>query len=561
MSHEIPGYLDSKVCRYGTSDESGQFPKKARLNLKILTWMELYANADTSFRAEMRDVCFDIARFIHGFDIPAVPRGAFSHKFALSDPYHHFLTSVAVNEETSTQHYSVSLYEIIDSTTGELCDSLHINFYVDLIWLVNQYMLAAQDPKMTVLYQYLHQRCLHDYMKMPFDITTVEIKMPQFGCHHPKISVLKYADEIRILISSANIYAEDWTIRTQELWISPLLSLLPKNTRPDLGESPTNFKKDFVRFLDSYQTPEIFDWLALIQRADFSSVNVFFVASVPGHHAGPDLDVWGHKKLAYILSHHVDLPKDEITWPIVAQSSALGVFGYNERCWLVSHIVNAMAGGKDRSLNTAIPEIKVIFPSVKNYHQSYDAQFNKTCLMYNSETHSRQLWMEKYLHQWKSDGASRTSAMPHSKSYTRISPDGTQILWFVLTSANLSKSAWGKMSRCGSAQYINNYEAGVVFIPKFIIQSTRFLVKGSSQRHVLGLVPPVRLRYDRRLAPFDPEMADDYNPGFDSFPEFLMFQSTRIPVDRSNGTHLPQFQLPYDWPLTPYDTDDEPFTN
>lgn len=59
--------------------------------------------------------------------------------------------------------------------------------------------------------------------------------------------------------------------------------------------------------------------------------------------------------------------------------------------------------------------------------------------------------------------------MPHCKSYTRISPDETEIAWFILTSANLSKAAWGKMIKKGTCLYIASYEAGVVFIPQIMV--------------------------------------------------------------------------------------------
>lgn len=58
--------------------------------------------------------------------------------------------------------------------------------------------------------------------------------------------------------------------------------------------------------------------------------------------------------------------------------------------------------------------------------------------------------------------------MPHCKCYTRISPDGTEIPWFLLTSANVSRGAWGKLLRGGICN-ITNYEAGVVFIPEIMV--------------------------------------------------------------------------------------------
>jgi len=62
--------------------------------------------------------------------------------------------------------------------------------------------------------------------------------------------------------------------------------------------------------------------------------------------------------------------------------------------------------------------------------------------------------------------------MPHIKSYTRISPDLKSIPWFVLTSANLSKAAWGSIKRHGYS--IENYEAGIIFVPKFIVSIILF---------------------------------------------------------------------------------------
>lgn len=59
--------------------------------------------------------------------------------------------------------------------------------------------------------------------------------------------------------------------------------------------------------------------------------------------------------------------------------------------------------------------------------------------------------------------------MPHMKCYARISPDESEMAWFILTSANLSKGAWGKMLKNGTVQALYNYEAGVLFLPQFIV--------------------------------------------------------------------------------------------
>ena len=62
--------------------------------------------------------------------------------------------------------------------------------------------------------------------------------------------------------------------------------------------------------------------------------------------------------------------------------------------------------------------------------------------------------------------------MPHIKSFTRLSTDDSKIWWFVLGSGNLSKAAWGYSQ--GSVYKILNYEACVVFIPKFFVRHKFF---------------------------------------------------------------------------------------
>jgi tyrosyl-DNA phosphodiesterase 1 len=62
--------------------------------------------------------------------------------------------------------------------------------------------------------------------------------------------------------------------------------------------------------------------------------------------------------------------------------------------------------------------------------------------------------------------------MPHIKSYCRFGKEGVH--WFLLTSANLSKAAWGafnKSAKFDAPLRVNNYEAGVLFLPKFVVST------------------------------------------------------------------------------------------
>ncbi|XP_058804386.1 probable tyrosyl-DNA phosphodiesterase [Phymastichus coffea] len=494
---------DIKICinedaKYGPND---MFDK--RLNMSVNTWMRVYSNLITpDDRAKFRNVSTAIAQTFRSDKTIISRHGTFATKFESSVPYNFFLSTVDELEETAKQSFSVAFHEILDYTGGEIVESLHLNYMVELLWIITEYMLAGQDPKMTILYGTLvDAQYIYD---IPFDINLVKVHTPKFGSHHSKVSILKYKNQsIRIIISTANYYYLDWQTRTQGLWISPVLPHLPENAEDTDGESVTNFKRDFIAYLSVYTVPDVYGWQALMHRTDFSAVKVFLLTSVPGYHEGHRIELYGHKRLFNILSKHAVLPQSAQEWPIIAQSSAIGVFGKGYHGWLQNQFAHTMAMEKDKSI-IKFPEFKYIFPSQLNYSQSFDSQMGVTCLMYNEDNHKKQPWIKSFLHEWKSDKIDRTRAMPHCKCYTRISPDETEIPWFVLTSANVSKGAWGKIMR-GRVFYINNYEVGVVFIPDILINQTAF------------------------------------------------------PIKNTENTKAPLFLLPYDLPLTPYKPIDEPF--
>lgn len=147
-----------------------------------------------------------------GLKASVVEPGEFALKYALSEPYHLFFTRVEEVKETYDQPLTITFPEILDISLGEIVESLHLNFMIDIGWLCLQYLLAAQSAKMIVLYE-----SRVDSEPLPANITAIEIPKPSaFGCHHTKVSVLKYKDDgIRIIVSTANIYSDDWENRTQ----------------------------------------------------------------------------------------------------------------------------------------------------------------------------------------------------------------------------------------------------------------------------------------------------------------------------------------------------------
>ena len=98
---------------------------------------------------------------------------------------------------------------------------------------------------------------------------------------------------------------------------------------------------------------------------------------------------------------------------------------------------------------------------------------------------------------WTKDGSSdfvtaRRRAMPHIKTWTRVSGDGSTVRWSILTSANLSGGAWGNVRDGGRTLFIMHWELGVLVTPSILGAPLR-TTQGSE-----GAIVPLALSRARR---------------------------------------------------------------
>lgn len=195
---------------------------------------------------------------------------------------------------------------------------------------------------------------------------------------------------------------------------------------------------------------------------------MFLVASVPGRHPVNENGCqYGHLRVAYLLHKH-SAPINESS-AIVAQSSSLGRFGKGPHDWLFGNFAKSFR--QDSSGQLKQPNVRIIYPTYNNVVNSHDGLRGGGCLPYGNFIHRYQRWLKRFLFQWHADGRCRTKAMPHVKSYCRWSEK--KLFWFILTSANLSKTAWGTLGKYPTLQ-MNNYEAGIIFLPKFLTNTSYF---------------------------------------------------------------------------------------
>lgn len=282
--------------------------------------------------------------------------------------------------------------------------------------------------------------------------------------------LLQYETGIRVVILTSNMIESDWNQKTQAIWMSDLLPPLPSDAL-SVDTSKTHFKTDLLEYLQTYRLPSINFWIALIKRHDFSSVNVFLIGSVPGTHSGPKLNSFGHMKLRQLLRQHCPASITS-NWGTVAQFSSIGSLGKKPDQWLTGEFEQTLNTTKSNRLASK-SAIKLVFPTVENVRKSLEGYIAGRSLPYRKEIDDRQLYLRSFMHKWSSNHINRSRASPHIKSYFRHSPEYSKVAWFVLTSANLSKAAWGQLQKKGVQLSILSYELGVLFVPSMFVSEIK----------------------------------------------------------------------------------------
>ncbi|XP_055291910.1 tyrosyl-DNA phosphodiesterase 1 isoform X3 [Moschus berezovskii] len=374
------------------------------------------------------------------------------------------------------------------------------NYCFDVEWLVRQYPPEFRKKPMLLVHGDKREAKAHLLAEAkPYgNVTLCQAKLDiAFGTHHTKMMLLLYEEGLRVVIHTSNLIREDWHQKTQGIWLSPLYPRIVHGT-PRSGESATHFKADLISYLAAYNAGPLKEWIDTIQEHDLSETNVYLIASTPGRFQGNQKDNWGHFRLRKLLKEHASpIPKAE-SWPVIGQFSSIGSMGADESKWLCSEFKESLVtlGRESRTLGSAVP-LHLIYPSVENVRTSLEGYPAGGSLPYSIQTAEKQNWLHSYFHKWSADTSGRSNAMPHIKTYMRPSPDFSQIAWFLVTSANLSKAAWGALEKNGTQLMIRSYELGVLFLPSaFGLDSFKVKQKffsGSSQEPTASFPVPYDL--------------------------------------------------------------------
>jgi len=322
--------------------------------------------------------------------------------------------------------------------------------------------------------------------------------MPEmFGTHHSKMLILfRHDNNAQVIIHTANMIPFDWANMTQALWKSPLLpkitSKLPLEST-EMG-SGSRFKADILNYLKAYDGKRTIcqPLVAELSKYDFSEIRAALVASVPGKQNMMDVEFlqtqWGWLGLQNVLK---SVPAVTDKQPeIVIQISSIATMGGTDK-WLDKTFFKAL--GTSSIDKGTVPKYRVIFPTADEIRRSLNGYRSGRAIhtKIQSAAQAKQVqYLKPLLCHWAGDGpqyasnssgstildGGRKRAAPHIKTYIRFSDSKKEwIDWILVTSANLSKQAWGEAPSKDGDVRICSYEIGVLVWPELYGQGAKMV--------------------------------------------------------------------------------------
>ncbi|MFH4979367.1 hypothetical protein AB6A40_006076 [Gnathostoma spinigerum] len=340
--------------------------------------------------------------------------------------------------------------------------SIHFNFMVDLEWFMKQFPVNCATMPISIIVGEKNGTDVGDVKRQVARLKATNVvvggaRLPiMYGTHHTKLSIFDNdKDEIHVIISTANLLQNDWESKTQAFY-----HCRSKAEQCDRDpEKCDMFRDDLMEYLKNYSSSR--DWQLIqywhdrISNADFSEIEAVIIPSAPGYHCGMKRENYGHMRLRKVLS----TKNINISHPtFIAQSSSIGSLGPKPDSWLTGQFLCSLAGG------AIVPgsSLRLIYPCVEDVRNSVEGYMAGNSLPYTKSTASRQSYLPVMMHKWRSECWGRTRAMPHIKSYCLLNGREHRPEWLLITSANISKAAWGELQKNETQLGVRSYELGVL---------------------------------------------------------------------------------------------------
>ncbi|KAJ6397057.1 hypothetical protein OIU77_021987 [Salix suchowensis] len=353
---------------------------------------------------------------------------------------------------------NTSCVSINDVIKGDILAAILSNYMVDMDWFTHVRQL--QKFLMSWLFMGRVKR------RKPANWIMHKPRLPiSFGTHHSKAMFLVYPRGVRVIVHTANLIFVDWNNKSQGLWMQDFPW---KEEEPGKG---CGFENDLVDYLSMLKWPEFIVKLpnlgsisinaSFFKKFDYSNAVVRLIASVPGYHTGANLRKWGHMKLRSVLQE-CTFDNEFKRSPLVYQFSSLGSL---DEKWMTELASSMSSGYAEDKTPLGLGEPQIIWPTVEDVRCSLEGYAAGNAIP-SPLKNVEKGFLKKYWAKWKASHTGRCRAMPHIKTFTRY--NGQKLAWFLLTSSNLSKAAWGALQKNNSQLMIRSYELGVLFLPSSI---------------------------------------------------------------------------------------------
>lgn len=320
-------------------------------------------------------------------------------------------------------------------------------------------------------------------------VKLIEITMPPFASHHTKLIINFYDNgECKIFLPSNNFTSMETNLPQQVCWCSPLLKIGKEGL-------PVPFKRSLIEYLNSYHLKDIDELITKsVEEVNFAPLSELeFVYSTPSKFQSSGLLSFYNKleKLSAGTS------ASDTAKHYLCQTSSIGTSlsrARDENLWthlmiplftgIMSPPAKDTAGRKKAEIlptNSLINEYSqrkikpyIIFPTEQEFvtsplKWSSSGWFH---FQYLQKKSYYEMLRNKFKVFYKQDPAMvtrrRGTTPAHSKFYMHCATNSTgpcdasqvfkELEWCLYTSANLSQTAWGTVSRKP-----RNYEAGVLY--------------------------------------------------------------------------------------------------
>lgn len=296
----------------------------------------------------------------------------------------------------------------------------------------------------------------------------------RYGVHHTKMFLIGYENGIRVVIYTANICPGDTHYKAQGAYVQDFPLKGHHNAAPSC-----QFETDLLSYICTYGYKTKHQWDGVnatqlteeLRRYDFSSAQVVLIPSTPGYHKIDRAEV-GLLKLRETIRMHAK--SSGSSTPVVCQFSSMGSLNAK---WLSNQFLPATSL-VDPTTAASTPlsdQLKLVYPTVEEIRASVEGYSGGGSVPGGTKNVNKPL-LQPLLSKWSSGSNDNPFQMgtnvPHIKTFYQLGEDRASMNWFLLTSHNLSITAWGQeqtSKKYGSKSFfIQHWELGVFFSPQLL---------------------------------------------------------------------------------------------